>query len=288
MQCTVSIPDAIYQTVLHGAGRSTLQRDFALSQSHARYYCRLVEEHHAAQTKKTALILADLHIPEHDEKVLTTVLQKSSRHAFDVVVLLGDVIDCGAVSHWRRHPSLRRLGQELERVVPVLAWLTQQVKHIPRKIYVTGNHEDWITQYLWDRAVEISDLPCLSVPALLHLEELGWEYIANKERLAEGLPPLQLGGMNLLHGHEVKSPSLSVINPAKNYCEKLYEPVILGHVHRTSAWPPRTLLSWKPLVYTVGCLQRLTPEYAVMNRWNHGLCTLQWTDTTRIVKNYQL
>lgn len=92
----------------------------------------------------------------------------------DTVVIMGDWIDCLAVSHWSKDPTrVMSLKQEADQAKRYLDRITAK-----RKIYIAGNHEDRLQRYLQEKAPEL--LWFVDIPSLLDLETKGWEYVPYK------------------------------------------------------------------------------------------------------------
>ena len=52
---------------------------------------------------------------------------------------------------------------------------------------------------------------------------------------------------------------------------RVQETILCGHWHRTSEHTETTGISRKvSSCWSVGCLCDLSPDYAIVNRWNHG------------------
>ena len=286
MQLTISIPDHIYYAIRDGTGRPSLAKKFDLTESQARYYLHAYEESQAL-TPERILILADLHMPQHHQDALDAVLTFQATRKFDVVILLGDAFCFEAVGSWPKPPTKHRFDEEYHKIFPLFEALTKSLHHIPRKLFISGNHEDWITKYLWKKAPELWGLDCLTVPGLFHLEEFGWEYWPLREHLADHpQDPIKFGDTKFFHGHEFwRSPGPSSINPARLYFNKVSGSCIFGHVHRTSHHPNRVVFPGDAIVHTVGCLQVLNPSYSPLSQWNLGFGDYRWTPTYSMFRN---
>jgi len=92
----------------------------------------------------------------------------------DTVVIMGDWIDCLAVSHWSKDPT--RVLSLKEEANQAKAYL-DRIK-AKRKIYIAGNHEDRLQRYLQEKAPEL--LWFVDIPGLLDLDAKGWEYVPYK------------------------------------------------------------------------------------------------------------
>ena len=70
----------------------------------------------------------------------------------------------------------------------------------------------------------------------------------------------------------------SPVNPARGLFLKGYECAIESHYHRTSEHTEPTLLDKVITTWSLGCLCDLHPDYAPLNKWNHGFGLLYIDD----------
>lgn len=118
--------------------------------------------------------IPDLHCPYNDKRATEIMFDAMSGFKPDTVVVMGDFVDCLAVSHWSKDPRRKlSLEDEMEQGKAYLDRIAAK-----RKIYVGGNHEDRLQRYLQDKAPEL--LPFTDIPRLLDLKEKGWEYTPYK------------------------------------------------------------------------------------------------------------
>ncbi len=153
-------------------------------------------------------------------------------------------------------------------------------------ILLEGNHEVRLSNYLMDKAPELYDLPELAIPELLKLEPLDIEYISNKDRLEKGLPPISLGSLYVLHGHEVKM-GWGGVNLARTMYLKTHVNVIFGHHHQSQQYIMKKLDHEHDGAWLVGGLCRLSQPGNAHNNWVNGFATVEHNDVTGMfsVKN---
>lgn len=131
----------------------------------------------------------------HDEKAISVAMQFIKDFKPDHVVLGGDMLDCGSVSHHRLGQAgslegLRILSEANELRKTIIEPIQSQVKG--RLIYHYGNHEDWLND-LVDKVPSLEDV--VSVEALLKLDKK-WEVIPTG-----GFS--KLGKLIFIHGDQV-------------------------------------------------------------------------------------
>ena len=106
------------------------------------------------------------------------------------------------------------------------------------------------------------------IDVLLNFRDLSIELIDDK-RVAK------FGDLNLIHGHELPGGAYSPVNPAKGLYNKAKRPTMCGHHHQTSEHAEKDIEDNITTCWSVGTLGTLHPEYAVVNKWNHGFAFVE-------------
>lgn len=135
-------------------------------------------------------------VPLHDPKAISVAMQFIKDFKPDHVVLGGDFLDCGSVSHHRLDQAgqlegLRLLAEANELRAAVIEPLEKLVKG--RLIYHIGNHEDWL-QDMIDKVPSLEGI--LDIRPLLKLSDR-WEVIEQGKAS-------KLGKITIIHGDTVK------------------------------------------------------------------------------------
>lgn len=218
---------------------------------------------------KRSLVLSDLHIPFHDEVALEAALAYGDSFGPDAVLLNGDVADFYQLSRFDKDPTVPKVKHEL-------ACLRQFFGHLraryprARIVYKLGNHDERLEKYLQLRA-----------PELFEVDEIKFAW-----HLAAGLPAnevtvvgeqrrIMLGKLTVLHGHEKGRGISSPVNPARGSFLRMLINSLEGHGHRTSEHNERRANGELICCRTTGCLCGLWPEYAKVNKWDHGFATVE-------------
>lgn len=207
-------------------------------------------------------ILSDIHAPYHDEMALGAALKYVKKAKPDGIILNGDIADFYTISRHQKDPTQRDLKQELEIVKKVLLHIRRRFSNT-RIIFKQGNHEERWQHWLWNHAPEICDFPEMSLEKWLGLDALDIEYIGDKR-------PIMLGSLPVFHGHELPAGMASPVNPARGAFTKTISTLLVAHSHRTSSHTEGDLWHSEIATWSIGCLCGLNPEYAVVNKWNHG------------------
>jgi predicted phosphodiesterase len=207
-------------------------------------------------------ILSDIHVPYHSEVAVTAAVEFLKGQDLAALLLNGDIADFYAISRYMKDPKQRDFKGELEAVRRFVAWLRSVFPDIPI-VLKAGNHEERWNHWLWQHAPEISDDPRMSLT--------GWLDLAKHDiTLVEDQRPIMLGKLPVLHGHELPRGMAAPVNVARGAFLRTLSTVLVGHSHRTSNHAEADMWHHETACWSTGCLCDLRPEYARINRWNHG------------------
>ena len=207
-------------------------------------------------------ILSDVHVPYHNEMAVKAAVEFLKTQKLAGILLNGDIADFYAISRYVKDPAHRDFKGELEAVREFVAWLRGTFPGIPI-VYKAGNHEERWTHWLWQHAAEISDDPRMSLVAWLNLADHGVEWVEDQR-------PIMLGKLPVLHGHELPKGMAAPVNVARGAFLRTLSTVLVGHSHRTSNHAESDMWHRETGCWSTGCLCDLRPDYARINRWNHG------------------
>jgi len=218
-------------------------------------------------TKGRGLVVADLHIPYQDNAAITLAFQWAIDHKYtDFVLIDGDLGDHYQMSRYEKDPRQRSFRKELDDTNKLFDAISRAFPNA-QIVCKYGNHDNRLERYLRSQA-----------PALLDMDDfIKDEYLKIKERGILTVPhdvPIKVGKLNILHGHEMQSISVAV-NPARGAYLKALECVLLAHCHRTSQHAETSMSGRLDTAWSIGCLCQLHPEYARLNKWNHGFGCLE-------------
>lgn len=210
-------------------------------------------------------------VPLHDAKALAAVVEFAKDFRPHHLILGGDMLDCGPVSHHRKGKVGQLEGLRLVKDADILRKsVIEQLETAAqkgRRIYHIGNHEDWLAQ-LTDETPGLEGL--LDIKRLL---ELGKEW----EVIPQG-GVSKLGKLHFLHGDQVNSTQ----NPAKWAVEAYEKSVRFGHFHTFAAHSKiAALTDTGHTGVAVPCLCRRNQNYGggSPNRWVNGFL-YGYTDPT--------
>ena len=215
------------------------------------------------QLTDTVLSVSDIQYPYHDKKVWKAVLKFAKQLKPSGVILNGDGFDFYDLSKFDKNPArLGNLQKEIKAFTQEVLAPLDSATMGAWKSYTEGNHEARVQKYLWHQAPELSGLSRLEVPALLHLDEYGFDYTK---------APVKIGKhLIVLHGHLIsKHAGWS----AKQHYDRYGTSLVIGHTHRIGTY---MLRDWNGMHIAVeqGCLCDLEPEYEQHPNWQQGFAVI--------------
>lgn len=201
-------------------------------------------------------------VPLHDTKALNVALAFMKDFKPDHVILGGDILDCGCISHHNHGKPGATEGFKLLSDANGLrdALITPIEKITPKakKVYIVGNHERWIA----DLEQQIPALEgIINVESLLKLDST-WKVVPQGEAY-------KLGKLMFIHGDQVKGGEHSA-----KWATLAYEAnVRFGHFHTHAVYSKIAAFDTNGHNgIAVPCLCRRNPNYGgnSPNRWAQG------------------
>lgn len=198
--------------------------------------------------------------PLHDPAAVSVAMQFVEDFKPDHIILGGDMLDCGAISHHNdRKPGntegLRIFADAKELRKEVIDPLEKLVKG--RKVYHIGNHEDWLN----DLVTAQPGLEGIVEPeTILGLKK--WEVIPQGEAS-------KLGKLVFIHGDQLSSAE----HVAKTAVLAYEKNIRFGHHHTFQTYTKTSAVEANGHTgVSVPCLCRKNPKYGegAPNRWMQG------------------
>lgn len=217
--------------------------------------------------QKRILVLSDVHVPYHDARAVTLAVDWAGERKPDALLLNGDIADFYSISRYESDPGQRDFAGEIKSVREVLAFLRASFPEA-RMVYKLGNHEERWWHWIWRKAPELLGCEFTDFAALTHCDQHGIEVVANQRIIS-------VGKLSVLHGHEWRAGISTPVNPARGAFLKANECAMQGHLHRTSEHTETSISGRVITCWSTGCLCDLHPEYARVNRWNHGFAEIE-------------
>lgn len=212
-------------------------------------------------------IISDLHVPYHSVMACESPVKELKRRKIDTLILNGDGADFYSISRHQKNPAKRDLVQEIDSMRECLGWLRHEFPKV-RFIYKLGNHEERWQHWLWNAMPELSHHGRMDVKEWLDCEKYGIEVVGDQR-------PLMLGHLPVFHGHELPRGISSPVNPARGAFMRTHSTILVAHSHVTSQHGESNLWHVPTATWSQGCCCDLTPEYARINKWNHGFAFVE-------------
>lgn len=211
------------------------------------------------------MVISDIHLPHHDKLTVELAVEEARRRKATGVLLNGDVLDSGELSRHARHKSVESYRSEIGLGVQLLGYIRSRLPKA-RIIFKAGNHEERFGAYVQERAAAFDGLEGFNIETLLHMDQLGIEYVTDRRII-------RLGKLNVIHGHEYRGGG--GVNPARWLYLRAHRVVMCGHFHRSSEHHEKDIEDYNSAAWSTGCACYLRPEWLPLNTWNHGFATVE-------------
>lgn len=200
------------------------------------------------------IAIPDSHIPYHHIAAYNSLYKFLLQYKPHAMVLMGDFLECDAVSHWP-NDSLkpRRFVPQIKTGIEVLERLEKAAgKQCILKRYIMGNHSAWLEQFLTARIPEVLDGleelgPDLSIRSLLKLDKFGYKVIPLNE-------VFRLGDLCYIHG------MYTCTSHASKHLSIFKTNVVYGHLHDTQSHVGTSIHGTHEAA-SLGCLRTLDAPF---------------------------
>lgn len=227
------------------------------------------EEMKSLKIKERNFVYSDIHFPEHNERALNVATKVMSDYKPNRIVLIGDAMDMTPVSHWiedkKRMVENKRLKKDYQNFNVLLDKIVSKAgKQLKEVIYLKGNHEDWVDQYI-DRHPEVEGL--LEIENNIQLKDK-----KVKLKFIEYNDFFKIGKLYLTHGiYANKYHAFKTV-------DNVGATVMYGHTHDIQLYTKAGMAKGldKHIGMSIGCLCDMSPKYMrnKPNNWMHGFATV--------------
>lgn len=226
------------------------------------------------------LIMGDVHFPFQDNEAITAMLNHAVGRGINSIVFNGDMLDFYQMSRFMRDPRKRSVNDEIWALVEFINILQETFKGV-KIFYKLGNHDERLERYLMVKAPELLSMAEFRLSEIMKIRGVeDVTFIQNQIIYAGRLP--------LVHGHEFMGGGSGTVNPARNLALKSFSSAMTSHFHRTSSHTEcdinEKVMSW----FSLGCLCGLHPDYARINKWNHGFAYIETDGQEFAVNNHKI
>lgn len=222
---------------------------------------------HIPERLNNGLAFSDMHFPYHDVRAVNAMIDHAVNKKINFILINGDGLDCYQGSKFNKDPRNRSISDEIWGWIEFLNVLKDTFSN-PLIYWRLGNHEERLENYLRVKAPELLDFTEFKLGEILKIRGMQGVEVIERQIVYTGRLPW-------LHGHELPGGAASPVSPARGLALKTLTSSVVSHHHKTSAQTETDLngklMSW----YSLGCLCDLHPEYALINKWNHGFAYIQ-------------
>jgi len=200
-------------------------------------------------------------VSTHDENAIDFAISIAKQEKPDIIALNGDNADLPEFGKYRLSPAFALTTQATIDYLTTLCARLRDAAPNARIVWLEGNHEARLTNYILDNAKASFGLkrgntpdswPVLSLPFLCRFDDFGVEYLP-------GYPASQFwlnNRIKIIHGSKVASNG----STAHKYLATEKTSVVYGHIHRRE-WAERTRQDWDGAktiaAISFGCLARV-------------------------------
>jgi predicted phosphodiesterase len=231
-------------------------------------------------------ILSDLHIPFHSRATIDACVKEFHKEKCGSLYINGDYLDAYESSQWEKDPRVRTTQKEVNIGHALLKWFTS---HFDQVWWKFGNHEERFALRVARQTPELIGVTKpdgeehLTLPALLQTKALGVKIVDSKQET-------RMGRLSVWHGHELPKGLATPVNPARGLFLRFVDTALMGHGHRSSYHPEQVGSTGKIIsCWSIGCCCDLKPNYAPINKWNHGAAIAQVYDEENFeVTNFRI
>lgn len=232
-----------------------------------------------AKKFKHAVLYGDSHYPFQDEKAIAVVEAVVRDVRPELLVDMGDLLDCYTISRYSKDPSRKHdLQDELDLGMDHLRRMAL-VAGRARRVLLDSNHFDRLSRVISGMSNEAREVARLRVfqgamtwPNLLELKETNWEWLPQNMQAKTRLIPKMI----LKHGTLVRQGSAM---SARGEYLRYGRSGASGHTHRLGQFFHRDLdgpHGW----FETGCTCDVEPDYLVDGYadWHQGVTVVAYTE----------
>lgn len=231
---------------------------------------------HVVADVERILVFSDVHVPFHWPDAITAMLDRCGD--VDLVIINGDLFDFHGISRFLKDPGHKRFAEEIQIGTDLIKRIQDET--VAPVLFKLGNHDERYEHFLWQKAEEIADLEDFRLEQILARRVPEGLSIVKDKRI------IQVGSLNIIHGHEFMRGFTSPVNIARGLYLKGKTSALQGHHHRTSEHTEVDMNGKVTKTWSTGCMCHLTPQYMPINSWDHGFATIDVTGDEYHVDTY--
>lgn len=246
-----------------------------------------------SQTTKCykAVVLGDRQVPFHDVRAMKVARSIVKDVNPDVLLDMGDGLDCWQISDYDTDPSRRNSLQDDIDAEKVEMYQMAEAAPRARRVRLEGNHEDRLRRLIWrlpGAAQQLNRLrvfqQTMTIPFQLNMAESGWEYISTDEQSRTAVLPKLI----TIHGHQLKGSTVVEGANARRAIQKYGRSCVVGHHHRACVLARRDH-NGQAFGIETGCLCQLDGQpYGVDFNWQQAVTVIEWTKDHKVMAVQQV
>jgi hypothetical protein len=207
--------------------------------------------------------MPDTHVKFMDKPAVNCYLKFLEYQKPHVHLIMGDFADCEGLSHWPDESlEPRRIVPEMKLARELLQRLVDATPGCSARIFLEGNHENWIIQALgkmpelFDGLAEL-DIE-ISLKTLMGLDKFGYTLFPMNELV-------QIGKAHFTHGIYCGT------HHAKKHLDVFKSSIFYGHLHDRQTHN-QTSMDGPMVAASLACLARLDAKFlkGKPNNWENG------------------
>lgn len=217
------------------------------------------------------LLWPDTHLPFQDDRAVALAFKVLEHVNPDLLVLLGDMIDCGGFSRFAHNTVDSRMHFQTELDTwEALAHLLRDRTPGAERFYIKGNHEARVEKWLFG-APHLASLRSLNLGTALNLANLGFDPAVHEEI------SLASGALTVTHGTRLGGSFAGLA--ARMEMATYGTSGVSGHTHRLCKYLQRDKAGLRVWI-EAGHLATNPPHYAPKTQnWQQGVVIGEVSDS---------
>lgn len=207
--------------------------------------------------------MPDTHVKFMDKRAVMSYLKFLEWYKPHVHLIFGDFADCEGISHWPSDDlTPRRLVPEMHQARNLLEQIIKVTPNTSTRLFLTGNHEDWIEKSFANMPEFFEDIASLGVDLtlkkLLDLDKYEYKMFPVNDLV-------RIGKSHFTHGIYTGDAH------AKKHLSVFKCNIYYGHLHDAQVYNETSI--YGPMeAASNGCLSRLDAKFlkGKPNKWVHG------------------
>lgn len=228
---------------------------------------------------QTVSFLADFHCPDFDANFFHTYIKNNRDKNLDLIILGGDVFDCGKYSSKFVNKDTASIADEKRSTEYVFSTLRKSFPNT-KILYIIGNHEKRIDTYIYKGLGDVTN-DTISTGTKF-IDELCNKY--QIEFLVSNV--IQIGDVIFTHGTNYnKNPLISAEKDVEHYKSlrhilpnENFKALIMGHTHHAANFAATSNNS-EIFIAESGCMCHDIPQYHFDSKcstaWKNGYATIR-------------